>query len=320
MNRRFLHLTACATLGIWLWPSVARAGKYDLDLTSFGQRDGSGITQDDAAFRTLSSELGTMIAPQPMDPADSLGLSGFALSADFSVNTISGSERYWRDATRGESSNVAPTLQVMGRKGLYPGLEVGAGAVHVFDSRMWALAGYGKIAFHEGFHHLPIPSVAIRVTGSRLLGAKDFNMTTAAPAITVSHLFGLGKSFSLTPYLGYEALIIISRSTVLDATPSCDEFQEPVDPPSGIYNDECVDAGGAPIDQSLPSEFVFKNAGAIVRHRPHLGVRMLFSVIRLGFEAMFTPPGKSTGTISGNDVADSSGFQQQYTFSVGLDF
>ncbi len=320
MHRRFLHLMACATLGIWLWPTQAHAGKYDLDLTPLGTRTDTGIAQDDAAFRSLSSELGTLIAPQPMDPADSLGLSGFALSGDITINTISGGSSYWKDATRGESTNVAPTLQVMGRKGLYPGLEVGAGAVHVFDSRMWALAGYGKVAFHEGFHHLPIPSIALRITGSRLLGAKDFNMTTVAPAIEISHLFGLGKTFSLTPYVGYEALLIISRSTVLDATPNCDEFQEPTSPPSGVYNEECLDAAGAPIDQNLPSEFVFENAGAIVRHRPHLGLRMLFSVIRVGFEAMFVPGGKSTGSIDGVDVSDGSGFQQQYTFSLGLDF
>lgn len=315
MHRRFLYLVASAAFGLALWPGSARAGKYDLDLTPLGEQTGSGVRADDTAFRSLSSELGTVMAPKPMDPADSLGLSGFALSADFTLNTIQNTRPYWVEASQGEADTVAPTLQIMGRKGLYPGLEVGAGATHLFDSRMWALAGYGKVAFHEGFHHLPIPSIAIRVTGSRLLGAKDFNMTTVAPAITVSHLFGLGKTFSLTPYVGYEALLVFSRSSVLDATPSCDEFDEPESPPSGEYNEEC-----AGVDQTLPSEFVFKNGGAIVRHRPHLGLRMIFSVIRLGFEAMFVPAGSSTGTIDGNQVADDSGFQQQYTFSVGLDF
>jgi|SRR5688572_1448313 len=313
MIRRVLYLMAC---GLALWPTATWAGAYDLDLTPLGrQTSGGGISQENGAFRSLSSELGQVMAPKPMDPADSLGLSGFALSADFSLNTIKADRSYWVDTTRGEAENVAPTLQVMGRKGLYPGLEVGGGATHLFDSRMWALAGYGKIAFHEGFHHLPIPAIAIRVTGSRLLGAKDFNMTTAAPAITVSHLFGLGKSFSLTPYIGYEALLVFSRSSVLDATPHCDEFDEPTAPPAGVYNEECQG-----VDQSAPSEFVFRDGGAIVRHRPHLGLRMIFSVIRLGFEAMIVPPGSSTGSVDGTNVADDSGFQQSYTFSVGLDF
>lgn len=289
-------------------PSEARAGKYDLDLTSLGRVNNGTIEQDDAAFRSLSSELGNIMHPNPMDPADSLGLSGFALSADFTLNTISDGEDFWRDTADSTPDPVAPTVQIMGRKGLWPGIEVGGGARHLFDSRMWSMVGYGKIAFHEGFHHLPIPSIALRGSFGRLLGAKDFNMTTAAAAISISHVFGLGKTFSLTPYLGYEALFILSRSTVIDATPNCDEF------PDG-YNQDCPG-----VDPDAPSEFVFRDAGAIVRHRPHLGVRMIFSIIRLGFEAMLIPGGGTDGELEGQTIRDNSGLQQQYTFSVGLDF
>jgi hypothetical protein len=287
----------------------ARAGKYDLDLTSLGRQNAAtgAVDKDDSRFRSLSSELGTVMAPKPMDPADSLGLSGFAVSSDFSVNTISGNSSYWRDTAEGGADNVASTVQIIGRKGLYPGIEIGGGANHLFDSRMWAMVGYGKIAFHEGFHHLPIPSIAIRGQFGRLLGAKDFNLTTAAPSIEVSHVFGLGKTFSLTPYLGYEALLIVSRSQVLDATPNCDEF------PDSYNETECPANVGT-------SEFVFRNSGVIVRHRPHFGVRMIFSVMRLGFEAMFVPPGASDGEIDGETIADNSKFQTHFTFSVGLDF
>jgi hypothetical protein len=277
-----------------LAPRAVQAGNYDLDLTGLGSQQGGNLVQDDSAFRSLSSELGTVMAPRPVDPADSLGLSGFAISADFGVNTIRGDSDYWERSSRGRAGNVAPTMQIMARKGLWPGLEVGAGATHLFDSRMWAMSGYGKIAIRGSF--------------SRLLGAKDFNMTTAAPSISLSYVFGLGKTFSLTPYAGYEALIIIARSHVLDATPNCDEFAD-------AYNEECPG-----VDTDANNEFVFKNAGAIVRHRPYFGARFIFSVMRLGFEVMLTPAGKRAGEIEGNSVADRSGFQQQYTFSVGLDF
>ncbi|MCX4243201.1 hypothetical protein [Paraliomyxa miuraensis] len=344
MHRRFVHLlnslapkaeapampvagprvagAACLVLAMaasMALPANAHAGKYDLDLTPLGsletQGGGTRIVQDNAAFRSLSSELGTIMAPKVVDPADSLGLSGFAISADVSINTLSSNQNYWQ-ATSG-ADTAAPSMQIMGRKGLWPGVEVGGGATHLFDSRMWALGGYGKIAFHEGFHHLPIPSIAIRGSFSRLLGAKDFNMTTAAPAVTVSHLFGLGKTFSLTPYVGYEALIIFSRSQVLNANPSCDEFPD-------AYNedpDACdfPDGMGGTVNKP-PSEFVFADGGAIVRHRPHFGARIIFSVIRIGLEAMFVPGGKSEGTVDGETVVDGSGLQQQYTVSVGLDF
>jgi hypothetical protein len=304
--RTCLVLTAAA-LAIVSFPQDAHAGKYDLDLTRLGSDAQGNITKDDGEFRSLSSELGTVVALQPMDPADSLGLSGFAVSADITVNTISNDERYWTAPTGGSADAVIPTLQLMGRKGLWPGLEIGGGATHVFDSSMWAMGGYAKFALHEGFHHLPIPSIAVRGSFSRLLGAKDFNLTTAGVGVTVSHVFGVGKTFSLTPYVGYEALFVISRSQVLDSTPACDEF------PDNFNEDQCTGAPGT-------SEFVYKSSGGILRHRPHLGMRMIFSVIRLGFEAMIVPGGSSSGDVDGQTVTDASGLQQQYTFSVGLDF
>ncbi len=295
MPRRFLFSFALAALG--LHSSEAWAGAYDLRLNQLGNADMGTPQGDNAAFRSLSSELGVLMAPKPVDAADSLGLSGFAVSADISVNTIKTAN--WDAATRGTPDKAAPTLQIMGRKGLWPGIEVGAGATHLFNSRMWTISGYGKVALHEGFHHLPIPSIALRGMFSRLVGAEDMNMTTASADVSISHVFGLGKTVNLTPYIGYQALFIVARSGVLDVTPKTDEYLNP----SGAL-----------------SEFVFKDAGAILRHRPFLGLRFIFSVIRVTAEAMIVPKGGREGKLNGASVADNSGTQQQYTLSLGLDF
>ena len=297
MPRRFLFSFALAALG--LQSSEAWAGAYDLRLNQLGNADAGTPVGDNSQFRSLSSELGVLMAPKPVDTADSLGLSGFAVSADVSLNTISNTEKYWTDTTRGTPGKMAPTLQVMGRKGLWPGIEVGAGATHLFNSRMWTINGYGKIALHEGFHHLPIPSIALRGMFSRLVGAEDMNMTTASADVSISHVFGLGKTVNLTPYAGYQALFIIARSGVLDVTPTTDEYLNP----SGKL-----------------SEFVFKDAGVIMRHRPFIGLRFIFSVIRVTFEAMIVPGGGRAGKLDNVSVADKSGLQQQYTLSLGLDF
>ena len=309
MHRRFLYLFALAA--ITSFSSEAWAGKYDLDLTPLGGENGT-LDPDYGAFRSLSSELGVIAAPKPVDPADSLGLSGFAFSADVSLNTIAHNRDYWSATTDGEADPVVPTLQIVGRKGLWPGLEVGAGATHIFDSRLWSLAGYGKLALHEGFHHLPIPSIALRFGGAQLLGSKEIKMTTLTPGVTVSHVFGLGKTVNLTPYIGYEALLILARSTVIDATPNCDEY------PDDYNEDQCTSGGGT-------SEFVFKRQDVIVRHRPHVGARFIFSVIRITAEAMFVPPGNTDSPIDGSvgtmdNAEDGAKFQQQYTLSVGFDF
>ncbi len=295
MPRRFLSTFALAALG--LSSTEAWAGAYDLRLNQLGNADGGIVSGNNDAFRSLSSELGVLMAPKPVDSADSLGLSGFAFSADLSINTIKPGN--WEGATRGTPNTVAPTLQIMGRKGLWPGIEIGAGATHLFNSRMWTISGYGKVALHEGFHHLPIPSIALRGMFSRLVGAEDMNMTTGSIDASISHVFGLGKTVNLTPYLGYQALFIVARSGVLDVTPTTDEYLNP----SGKL-----------------SEFVFKDAGVILRHRPFLGLRFIFSVIRITAEAMIVPGGGRNGKLNGATVADNSGLQQQYTLSLGLDF
>ena len=281
-------------------PSTALAGKYDVNLTSLGSLTSTGtVQQDGTAFRSLSSELAVLSAPKPVDPADSLGLSGFALSADVSLNTISGGETFWEQTTN-SPDNLVPTIQVMGRKGLWPGIEVGGGATHVFDSRMWTLGGYAKIALHEGFHHTPIPSIAVRGHFGQLLGSKDLRMTTVGADVVISHVFGAGSTLSITPYVGYQALMAWSRSGVLDATPDTDEYVDP--------------------DPSLSNEFVFKRQDVILRHRPFFGLRMVFGVMRFGLDGMIVPGGSTESTDNGQTSEDTSGLQQQYTVSIGADF
>ena len=83
MPRRFLFSFALAALG--LHSSEAWAGAYDLRLNQLGNADGGAATGNNDAFRSLASELGVLMAPKPVDPADSLGLSGFAVSADLTA-------------------------------------------------------------------------------------------------------------------------------------------------------------------------------------------------------------------------------------------
>jgi hypothetical protein len=289
-------------------PRDARAGKYDLDLTSLGSVNNDGsVTPDRQSFRSLSSELAGVIAPKPVDPADSLGLSGFAIGADISLNTISSDQTYWTETANGPDS-VVPTLQVMGRKGLWPGLEIGAGTTKVFDSKMWTASGYGKLALHEGFHHLPIPSIAVRGMFSRLLGSKDIKVTTASVGVAISHVFGIGNTVNITPYIGYHALMAWARTGVLDATPRTDEYLG-TDETCPNMDPACTVAG----------EFVLEEQ-FLVRHRPYVGFRLIFAVLRVGLEGMWTTPGGSSETIEGVDVTDEAGFQQHYTATVGFDF
>src|SRR3954470_4808922 len=46
-------------------------------------------------FRSLMSELGTVVAPRLQTPADTLGFAGIQLSADLDVTQISNGQSFW---------------------------------------------------------------------------------------------------------------------------------------------------------------------------------------------------------------------------------
>lgn len=311
---------ALLTLGMSLGVNVAglgltqsaQAGRYDLDLTRLGRLGpgGQSVHRFDGLFRGLASELGTVMAPRPTDTADSLGLAGFSVSAGVGTSTISHQEQFWTRVTSGPPIGAVASLQLMVRKGLWPGLELGAGATKLFGSRMWSMHGYFKAALHEGFHHLPIPSIALKVSAGHLLGARALGLTTIGADVTISHSFGIAKTLHLTPYIGYQALTILAKTGALQTSPERDSY------PEGVLNPGSCGGPGRPCPGS---EFFFSRQ-VIVRHRPFVGARFNFGVFRVAIEAMLATPGRSQERVAGRPTRDTAGLQQQYALSMGLDF
>src|SRR6478735_6318546 len=50
---------------------------------------------DSYSLRALSSQLGVVLAPHLLTPADSIGFSGFQLTIDYAQTTIDTSAPYW---------------------------------------------------------------------------------------------------------------------------------------------------------------------------------------------------------------------------------
>src|SRR5689334_22599067 len=124
-------------------------------------------------MRSLASQLGVVLAPHLLTPADTLGFGGFQFSVDYQTTSIDKTAPYWRalesspdpTGTSGlaNGAGMMRTLGLFVRKGAwFPGLELGAGGVHLIDSHVWAAQLYAKVALHEGYHQLPIPSLAVR--------------------------------------------------------------------------------------------------------------------------------------------------------------
>lgn len=313
-------LLALAVLGA---PSAALADKNDLILARLTERseDGGGnpiIIPQNAELRTLASELGVVLAPHMLTPADTVGFGGFQFTLDYTMTTIDADGSQWR--AREDSSDTPSSLTTVGffaRKGLWfpvPSFEIGAGATHLVDSNIWTAQLYTKVAFVEGYHDLPIPSVAVRGAVSRMMSQRELDLTIASFDIVVSKHFGIGGTWRLDPFLGWNVLMIIPRSEVIDPTPNVD----PLDPDN--------------FDDSMNS-FVFKDQDLILRNRFMAGLKLQFDIVQLTVEGTYALKGSSKDDRAGTnvdcmpqsmttacDAKDSSKAQTTLSVSAGVDF
>jgi len=321
-----------ALAGVAAGARPAAADDHDLVIARLSRilDDGTGQMRtvgQNAEFRSLASELGVVLAPRLMTPSDTIGFGGFQFTADVGYTQISRDASWWRaldgspDPTGAggmhHGPGFMPTVGFFARKGIWlplPSFEIGAGAVHLLDSHMWTGQLYAKFGLHEGFHDLPIPSVAARGAVSRLIGEADIDLTVISVDVSVSKRFGIGGTWHAEPYGGWDALIIVPRSEVLDPTPAVDPL---------VMGNEA--------DASL--NFVFEDQDNIFRNRFFAGVKLQYYVFQLTFEGQITLKGSSVDDRPGTtvrcmpnsdteacDAKDAAGSQRGFMFSAGLDF
>jgi hypothetical protein len=320
MLRPVLVLAVLATS--WA-PSTAFADDNDLILSRLTNRidNGSGVMRfipQNAELRTLASELGVVLAPHMLTPADTVGFGGFQFTADYTTTTINADGAHWR--AREDSSNTPSSLTTFGffaRKGLWfpvPSFEIGAGATHLVASNIWTAQLYTKVALVEGYHDLPLPSVAVRGAVSRMMQQRELDLTVASFDVVASKHFGIGGTWRLDPFLGWNLLMIIPRSEVIDPTPNVDSLD-----PDNMADSE--------------NSFVFKDQDLILRNRFAVGVKVQFSVVQLTVEGTYALAGTSKDDRPGTNVAcaaqsetticdakDSSKAQRTLSVSAGVDF
>jgi hypothetical protein len=323
LGRRLLGIASISALLVTGAASSAHADSNDLVLSRLGELSGGGVVGSNLNFRALASELGVVMAPRLNEPADTLGFGGFHFSADVAFTSISSNADHWRvlesspntlGSSHGDSSMA--TTGIFVKKGIWlplPSFEVGVGAVHLGQSHLWSSQGYVKFALHEGYHDVPLPSVAVRGAVSRMMGSEQLDLTVVSIDGSISKDFGVAGLFSASPYLGWNWLIIVPRSEVIDKTPQIDS-QAPMNELDANMN------------------FVFKDQDDIIRNRFFMGTKVKYYVFTLTLEASFALKGSSVDDRAGTDVpcsnaatsncdtTDAAGAQTTFTTSLGLDF
>ncbi len=295
----------------------------------------TGVQMDAGAesrFRSLMSELGMVLSPGIVTPADTLGFAGFQVSVELGLTRINNNEAHW-DGVRGVSpqnrlsSRPDPWLTTIGmfvRKGIWlplPSMEVGAGFVHLLQSQMIAYQAYAKLALLEGFQHWPLPSVAARAGVSHLTGTDQVRLDVANFDVLASKAIGIGGTFRLEPFGGWSYVIMKAKSGVLDATPGCDGFLSSSGMDGGAY------CGATLPDGDLSANFQFRDQSAILRQRFFAGLKLKFAAVFAAAQYEFIAQGRSRdnraggdATVSGGGAKDSSGPQARVSISGGFDF
>ncbi len=298
----------------------AAADPNDLVLSRLSTRtmDGSGnVTSaigQNLEMRALASQLGVVLAPHLLTPADTVGFGGFQLTVDYATTTIDSTASYWR-ALQSPNDGTMRTIGLFARKGMWfpaPSMELGGGAIHLVDSHIWTGQVYTKLALHEGYHDLPIPSLSVRGAVSRMMTQRELDLTTASLDITVSKHVGVGGTWRFDPYGGWNVLMIIPRSEVIDPTPNVDPLTNPDD---------------------ITNNFVFAEQDTIFRHRLFLGAKLQYYVFQLTIEAQIALAGSSlddrggtseacmpNSTTTNCDAADTAASQRTLSMSAGFDF
>jgi len=286
-----------------------------------------GAIGQNLEMRALASQLGVVLAPHLLTPADTLGFGGFQLTVDYAMTTIDSKASYWRvlqsssDPTgtgnSSHGSDVLSTIGLFARKGMWfpvPSMELGAGAIHLIDSHTWTGQLYAKIALHEGYHDLPLPSFSVRGAVSRMMTQRELDLTVASLDLAVSKHLGIGGTWRLDPFAGWNLLMIVPRSEVIDPTPNID----PLVPGN---------------EGDIMNNFVFAEQDTILRHRLFLGAKLQFDVIQLTVEAQFALAGSSVDDRAGTaeacmpnsmtercDAKDTAAAQTTLSMSAGFDF
>jgi hypothetical protein len=217
-----------------------------------------------ARFRLMAMQLAAALSSYNLEPPETLGHSGFNIAFEYAVANINNRETIWpTEGAAMPAQLLIPTIHL--RKGLPFSFEVGAKVSYLQSSQMAAGTVELKWALNEGFFYFP--DFGVRGHATHLVGAKDFNLTTAGLDLGIGHQFAVGGMLTLTPYGGFDLQWVNASSSVIDFNPGRD----------------ISDALHNPTDETgvLATVAMHQN----YNYRGYVGLRLISYVFEFGLEA-----------------------------------
>lgn len=225
-------------IALLLLTTAAWADRNDLQLYRLGHADDLNCTLCDGQpgdvkepgtvaaqmrFHMLASLLGLAFVPQFQEPAGTLGQSGFEIGIGSQQAFLRMPAEAW--AGSGPKPEVLVLPGVALRKGLGGSLELGLAASWLTQSQMFALSAELRWAVVEGLPRAP--DVALRAHGTRLLGSRELDLTTAGADLAVSKDFAVAGVARLQPVFQAGIVFVNAATTVIDFKPAAENDANP---------------------------------------------------------------------------------------------
>lgn len=294
--------------------SSALAEPYDLSIYQLGNpnqcskqgadgsclKAGTGyLPSANAHFRAFARRLAAALTSVNLAPPATLGHSGFAISAELSAVDFQKATTSMDLPTHEPIQGLVLLPSIHVRKGLPFSFEVGARAAWFERSRMGAATLELKWALNEGFAYTP--DIAVRGHLTRLLNARDFELTTWGADVAIGKQFALGGMVGLTPYVGWDLVFVGATSGNVDFNPRRTLAE--------------ADQADASFTDYYPFDPVAAEANA--NNRFYGGFRLIAGALMLGFELSYTVLGSFIDPRSGTtEMAPVPSFN----WMLGFDF
>jgi hypothetical protein len=289
---------------------AAHADQNDLQITKLGAPNeavscsAAPCPTGNSQFQAFARAFAASLSSTNLMPPETLGHAGFNVNAELSVVSLPSSITIPTERDQ-PGTLLVPSFHV--RKGLPFSVELGSRVGWVEKSRMVAATGEVKWAINEGFTYLPDLGVRGHVT--RLLGVRDFGLTSGGVDVGIGKQFALGGMVTLTPYGGLDFNWVGADTNSLLIKPSL------------TYNDSLQGDSLDLLRKENTDVYQQVKFSKNMSQRIYGGVRFIGGVLQIGAEISFS----RLGTVKldpANDASESRGLPTVVTFntSLGLDF
>ncbi len=298
MFRRVTRLGA--VVGV-LVASAASADAYDFRIYQLGNPFERGTGHQAGAngnFRAFARQFAAAMTAVNLMPPETLGHSGFALSAELSVVDFQGGSLPTIAPFAGPL--LIPSLHF--RKGLPWSFEVGVRGGWIEKSRMGTGTLELKWAINEGFAYLP--DIGVRGHVTKLINSRDFDLTAGGLDLGIGKQFAVAGMLTVTPYAGWDLTFVGASTGNIDFNPQRTLAASDATRVATCGDDYCV--------------FDSVMAAGNTNNRFYGGVRVIAGVVLLGFEVSYTLSSsfRDTGTNTDRTVPGLLAWNS----TIGLDF